>query len=257
MSNYIRAVAATVSFACLSACSGGGTADSGASITPQTLDDDTADRTTLAITAPQLVTPVRAATFVDSVGVNTHWNYPVYSRSFAYLKGLLVAGGIRHIRDGFSTNPAQTPAYIANLRSLQSSGIRATMSTLMNMSVNTIAQNVQALPGFVEAIEAPNEYDFSGDPLWAVHLASYQQALYRGVKANSRLTALPVIGPAFGWASSYAQLGNISPYMDQGNMHNYFSGFNPGTLGYGGGGFGSVYGTIKYNIGAAAQASGT
>jgi hypothetical protein len=228
----------------------------GASIGSSAITATTNITTHSPIVLPSMAV-TRASTFVNSIGVNTHFNYPIYSSSFATVKSLLVASGIRHIRDGFVSNPASAYVYFGYLQQLQSSGIHATMETSMNMSASTILANVTAVPNFTEAIEAPNEYDLSGDGNWATNLTNYQQTLYSGVKATAGISSLPVIGPALTSPAAYGQVGNLSAYMDQGNMHDYFSGYNPGTGGYGGGGFGSVYGTIAYNLGAAAQTSGS
>lgn len=209
-----------------------------------------------AIVLPS-VAAVSASAFTNSIGVNTHFNYPEYNNSFATVQSLLVASGIRHIRDGFVDNPASAAVYFGYLQQLQSNGIRATMSTSLNLPASTILANVQAVPNFTEAIEAPNEYDLSGDPNWLTNLAAYQRQLYAGVKSTPGISSIPVIGPALTSAEAYARLGDLSSYMDQGNMHDYFAGYNPGTAGYGGGGFGSVYGTIRYNQGEAAQVSGS
>jgi len=227
-----------------------------ATINGTTISASASISTHSAIVLPT-VTAVSAKTFVNSIGVNTHVNYPAYANAFPTFASLLTASGIRHIRDGFVSNPASAFVYFGYLQQLQSNGIRATMETSINMPTSTILANTQAVPNFTEAIEGPNEYDISGDPNWATNLASYQQTLYAGVKSTSGLSSLPVIGPALTSAASYATVGNLSAYMDEGNMHDYFAGYNPGTTGYGGGGFGSVYGTIAYNQGEAAQTSGT
>lgn len=190
MFNRFRAVSVTVSFACLSACTNGASS-AGSSVVPQTIQADSIARAAVRGTLQN--TPVTSASaFANSVGVNTHWNYPAYSNAFATTSGLLLSLGVRHIRDGFVSNPASAAVYFGYLQRLQSSGVHATMLTSMNMPLTTIAQNVQAVPNFTEAIEAPNEYDWSGDPSWAAHIAAYQQTLYQGVKANTQLASLNV-----------------------------------------------------------------
>jgi hypothetical protein len=203
---HLHALVFSIPIVLLSACSAGsGNGSSGTSMVPQVKQSQS------LITLPTM-TPVSANTFVDSIGVNTHFNYPAYNTTFATVEALLVSSGIRHIRDGFVTNPASAFVYFGYLQQLQSNGIHATMETSINMSPATILANTQAVPNFTEAIEGPNEYNISGDPAWATNLAAYQQTLYNGVKATPGLSSLPVIGPALTSAQAYAQVGNLSAY---------------------------------------------
>jgi hypothetical protein len=197
-----------------------------------------------------------ANAFIDSIGVNIHVTFPSYAQSLPTVISLLKASGIRHIREGLVSNPSLAGSYFNTLNQLASYGIHGTMITSMQMPLNTIIANTQAIPNFTEAIEAPNEYDESGSSTWAADLAAYQRSLYTSLK-TSALSALPVIGPSLTSPQAYAQLGDLSAYMDQGNMHDYLAGFNPGNVGYGAAGFGSAYGSIQYNMGASAQSSGT
>jgi hypothetical protein len=45
---------------------------------------------------------------------------------------------------------------------------------------------------------------------------------------------LDVLGPALTQVSSYSRLGDVSPYVDFGNVHAYWGGRNPETGGWGG-----------------------
>jgi hypothetical protein len=267
---YISALFSIFPILLLEACSASSGAGNGGGLLPLSTESVT---TTASISGKPVVASAKIGTgalvtlpslqavgakaFIDSIGVNTHFNYPAYHTSFAKVESLLAASGIRHIRDGFVTNPSSAYIYYGYLQQVAASGIHGTMLTTMNMPIATILANVQAVPNFTEAIEPPNEYDLSGDLNWAANLAAYQQTLYTGVKSTSGLSLFPVLGPALTMPASYAAAGNLSASMDQGNMHDYFAGYNPGTTGYGGGGFGSVYGTIAYNLGEAAQTDGT
>jgi hypothetical protein len=241
-----------VYFLCLllAACGGaGGSTAIGGGLIPQKIAREA------QYTLPSLQA-VDANAFIDSIGVNTHVNAPAYHTSFAKVESLLNASGIRHIRDSFVTNPNSAYVYYGYLQQLAASGIRGTMITGINMPIETISANVQAVPSFTEAIEPPNEYDLSGDANWAPHLAAYQKKLYNSVKSTHGLSSLPVIGPALTSVSAYAAVGDLSAYMDQGNMHDYFAGYNPGTIGYGSVAFGSLYGSIPFNLGEVAQTDG-
>ena len=237
----------------------GGTITSQASIVASVANSTITTSTNLItqgnITLPNEPT-VAASIFTNSIGVNTHFEYPSYINAESSIIPLLTASGIKHIRDRFDSNPPNAP-YFNTLQQLENAGIHGTLLTQINMPVSTILANVNGVPGFAEAIEAPNEYNLSGDPNWAANLAAYQQTLYTGVKATPQLANLTVIGPSLTFAYAYANVGDLSSYLDAGNTHYYFGGYNPGTGPYGGPGFGTAYGTILYSMRAAAQTSGS
>lgn len=67
------------------------------------------------------------------------------------------------------------------------------------------------------------------------------------------------MGPSLTSDAAYGAVGDLSAYMDYGNMHNYFAGFNPGTHGWGGpdtDGY-CCYGSINYNLNITRQMSGS
>jgi hypothetical protein len=183
-------------------------------------------------------TPRAADAFVDSVGVNTHFDYAggPYDVSYPTVSALLHGLGIRHIRDTMALSAWQP--YFTRLSQLQTYGIHGDMITGMNEPISQLAAFVAAVPGVVESVEAPNEYDRSSDPNWAADLAVYQQTLYAGVKSTPGLSSLPVIGPSLA-SFNYAVIGNLSAYADDGNLHDYFGSGNPGQTGTG-------YGSIPY-----------
>jgi len=71
-------------------------------------------------------------------------------------------------------------------------------------------------------------------------LRAYQQRLYEAVKGNASTRRISVIGPSFTSGAAYAHVGDLSASVDYGNMHNYYAGRNPGTDGWGAGGYGSI-----------------
>jgi len=200
---------------------------------------------------------VAARAFVDSVGVNIHLhnNGTPYYDDFPTVKQRLLAAHIRHVRDGMIDTTWQ-PFY-DRLNDLGAVGIHSTLVTNVKESVATIIGYPKRVAASIEAIEGPNEYDRSGDPNWPSTLVSFTRSLYSGVKANAATVRLPVIGPSLTSAAAFGAVGDLSGSMDQGNTHDYFAGFNPGTRGYGDPGFGSVYGSIAYARNIAAQTSRT
>jgi hypothetical protein len=171
-----------------------------------------------------------ARTFGDSVGVNTHlsWNDTSYG-NFATIESRLRELGVRHIRDGL----CPTCTYqVASLNRLAAAGIKANIiaGTLrggdaeMRATLTGIRDKVRSA---VASIEAPNEPNLTGDPDWVRHARAYQQRLYMSVKADPALAHLPVLGPAVGWPATPGDLGDLSSYLDRGNLHPYPGGNPP------------------------------
>jgi hypothetical protein len=105
--------------------------------------------------------------------------------------------------------------------------------------------------GALEAVEGPNEFDLSGGTDWADRLRAYQRSLYQSVKASSK--PVPVLAPSLTHATSYDKLGDMSAYCDFGNTHPYPGGRNPGTSGWGDGG----YGSLSWNVANARKVCAT
>jgi len=81
--------------------------------------------------------------------------------------------------------------------------------------------------------------------------------IYRAIKSNAATAHLPVLAPSFGSYTSFAMLGNISQYVNAGNLHNYYGGYNPGTSGWGATGLGGNYGSLSFAVAHAQLVSGT
>jgi hypothetical protein len=79
----------------------------------------------------------------------------------------------------------------------------------------------------VIAITSVNEPDISGDPNWIQDTRTFQQALWARVKGDPALAHLPVIGPSLVHRGSRAALGDLSSYLDRGNLHPYPGGTPP------------------------------
>jgi hypothetical protein len=188
-------------------------------------------------------TPVRADSVADSVGVDIHLHYDntVYN-NFSLIQTLLTDLGVRHTRDGLiDTNWLQ---YYQRHVALGRQGIKCLFITSPNQSSALITSWPSRVPGAFEGYEAPNEYDLSGDPHWAATLNAFVRRLYSAVKSDPTTSKFPVTGPSLTQSRSYAQVAGLEQYFDFSNMHNYFGGRNPGTPGWGDGG----YGSITYNI---------
>jgi hypothetical protein len=166
----------------------------------------------------------------DSVGVNVFlaWIDTAYG-DFPTVQSRLRELGVRYIRDGL----CPTCSYnVTRLNQLSALGIKANIlvGTLaggdaqMNATLNGIRDKVR---GAVISIEAPNEPNLTGDPLWIQHAREYQQRLYARVNGDPALAHIPVLSPAVGYPATTNQLGDLTAWADKGNFHPYPSGFLP------------------------------
>lgn len=188
-------------------------------------------------------TPVSADSIADSVGVNIHLHYQntVYG-NFPLIQSLLTDLGVRHTRDGL--NDTNWQQYYQRHIALGRLGIKCLFITSPKESNELLTSWPSRVPGAFEGYEAPNEYDLSRDPNWAATLKAFVARLYGAVKGDPTTSKFPVVGPSLTQPSSYTQVTGLEQYFDLSNMHNYFGGRNPGTPGWGDGG----YGSIAYNI---------
>jgi hypothetical protein len=242
----------------LGGCAGGGRGS--ASVLPSTRLSTAAQqpptRGTASLSAAQTEVPSQADGFVDSIGVNIHLSYygTPYGDNFSLILQRLKALGVRHVRDGIAVGQNNLCSEYAQLAA---AGIHDESLTTVNNGSNDLASWANCVGSDLEAFEAPNEYDIShgSDTNWAATLRAYQSTLYQWVKAN--IPAITVVGPSLTSESAYAAVGDLSNVEDYGNVHDYFSGRNPGTSGWGGTDAFGTYGAESYDIAIAKQATMT
>jgi len=194
-----------------------------------------------ASAAAKAETAQSAGRFVDSIGMNVHLSYT----NTAYgnvpeLSRIVKDLGVRHLRDGITTGDA-APCRIA--RELGERGVRFDYITRPGIGRDALTAWARCVGPVLEAYEGPNEYDISHprqDTNWVTTLQSYQQELYSSVKGTPALAKLAVIGPSATTEQAYRSIGDLSAFMDYGNIHNYFAGRNPETGGWGDNGYGSI-----------------
>jgi hypothetical protein len=188
--------------------------------------------------APAHAVPERAKgadDFVESIGVNVHlgFSHTVYAQHDV-IQDKLVELGLRHIRDGVGGG---RPDVYRTMRALASRGIKVTFvvgDPLMRYGSGSLDEQLalvknELLPA-VEALEGPNEYNGNArdlDPNWAATLRDYQTRLYEQVKADGSLSKLPVLAPSLVGAEAHDTLGDLSRFLDYGNMHTYPGGAAP------------------------------
>jgi hypothetical protein len=189
-------------------------------------------------------TALPAAKLTDSIGINVHLSYDAYTAHPAQLRSRLLEAGIRHIRTG-AFLPAPNDD-IERIAALGRDGIRTDLIVDIHTPEDVLQRYLNLAPA-VEVVEGPNEYNNSGDSQWVTHVRAFQERLYSEAHAHH----LPVVGPSVTSVEAFQQLGDLHYAMDYGNTHNYFAGYNPGTIGWGGGFQGSLYGSLGYNLAAA------
>jgi hypothetical protein len=203
-------------------------------------------------------TPRQSDAFVDTIGVNTHFHYQgtPYATNFPTIESLLIASGIRHIREGLYEPTWLT--YYSELNALAAAGVHS----LINAPLGTSQSDLATLPAkyyaqSAEAFEGPNEPDLIGGPTWAAQTQAFQKLLYTTLKSNPATSAMPVYAPPMGTPGDENLVGNLSAYVDDGNIHDYFRQYNPGNAGYGSIGPYGYYGSLAFFENAAALISGT
>ena len=171
------------------------------------------------------------ASFVNSVGVNTHEGYTntPYANSNQVIADLNYLG-INRVRDGVAIAPWQAKGITA----LAAAGIKVDFVINAVGSSVDVAGNVAALdafeklyPGSITSVEGPNEVGlapvpFNGGTSLDDEIA-LQSALYHAVHDDAALAGIPVLNLTLGTptTAAYAQLGDMSGVADMGNAHIY------------------------------------
>jgi hypothetical protein len=205
--------------------------------------------TTLAQTPTTSAIAKEADRFVDTIGVNSHMYYTdtVYNNFDTIVKPRLWELGIRHVREGAYTSGWFYTTYYQRCKNLAQMGIRFNLVMLNQAQGSSWVPSTdftkldtiyQACGQGVASFEGSNEPDLFGPmfgaPDWIAPNRTGQQQLYSAVKSSPTLAHLPVISPSVtSWGAAIA-MGNLSSYLDNGNMHNYFAGRHPETSGWGG-----------------------
>jgi hypothetical protein len=180
-------------------------------------------------------TPAQADALVDSIGVNVHLGFlGTPYQNFALVQNALQTLGVRHVRDALEALPSTWPGFFTEHNQLGQMGIKTSFLTTVGQSPALWQSYPAQMASCFEGYENPNEYDNNGIANWAGPLTQAVKQLSTVARNGAMTPAYPVYGPSLVNQSSYATLGNLNPYIDYGNLHNYPGGQNPGTLGWGG-----------------------
>jgi hypothetical protein len=186
-------------------------------------------RAAMPAVAPSAVVAEPAASadsMVNSVGVNTHlW----YSRRVYYLQfSTLILPrmkelGVAHIRDHLAP---PNDDKVGRMRQLFSLGIRASLIIdPRKMSAAQAAAYTRQWGPVVEAVEGPNEPDNIkpevADPAWAPRMRQFIVDLHDAFRRDSSLRGVAILAPSFLKKETAGRIGDISPWIDFGNVHPY------------------------------------
>ncbi len=186
--------------------------------------------------------PTSAFSLLNMEGVVTHSSYgSTPYGNFAQTEQLLGELGVRHVRDTLAYGSfGLQPGQVGYFNALHTEGIGVDLILSPSASTSDLSARVAAvgssLSSDVDAIEAPNELDGSGQSNWAAQDIAYQKALYPAVRSTPSLGSVPVVGPSLNDALALADgdqdflaLGDLSASLDIGNIHVYPGGRVPTT----------------------------
>jgi hypothetical protein len=158
-------------------------------------------------------TPAQADAFVDSIGMDTHFDFHGAPWPNPTVFNLLVASGIRHVRD-------DSTKYDWNAH-----GMTHYHGFYHTDSDQFIAQIPQADTA-LSFVEPDNEGDCSDGSGWVSILRQFQPRLWNLAKsspsyARAPHAPLPVLGPSLCnmFKGAPQALGDLSAYLDYGNAH--------------------------------------
>ncbi len=175
----------------------------------------------------ELIPASSAGAFVDSVGINVHFNYygSIYTNRTPLVLARLKQLGITHLRDAlcWQGNTPENTYYILH-RQLGALGYKTDYIAYIHQPAIQLA-TYPSLVNDMEAIEPANEYDISGDPNWVATITAQQSELYSTLRAVAPKVA--VLAPSLAYPFNAPQLGNVSHISEAGNLHGYFGGNNP------------------------------
>lgn len=169
-----------------------------------------------------------AASFIDSIGVNTHIGYATYPyNDTAKVKDSLQKLGIRNFRDGDYVND---PKVQAKFKTLFDAGAKSTIITSLDNLDQQIALIKSYPKGSVAAVEGINEPDcFTAKQRsdWAQAAQEHQKNMWNKLNSDPALSHIDVLGTSFCRAATYKTMGDLSAHFEYNNFHPYPGGNPP------------------------------
>jgi hypothetical protein len=187
---------------------------------------------------PQRDTPHQVREFVDSMGVAAHLNYfdTAYG-NFPLVQQRLKELGIRHVRDGAQLiSPDYDRRLYDSWIGLADVGVHIDLVLDPRESLKQITpqklKTIDSLSGggVIESLEGPNELDISGIPNWPSAARDYQKLIWSVASNTPGFKNIPVYGPSMAQAANASRMGDLSPYVTEGNLHPYPGGNLPSII---------------------------
>ena len=176
------------------------------------------------------VTPIRAADFIATLGVNAHLNDPNSSYATSDVLGQLTYLGINNVRTSDYSN-TQLPRYLA----LGAAGIKFDAITVIapQNPINLASEiaDLNQIAPYLRSVEGPNE--INTDPVsyngltGAAAADAFQADLYNAVKADPALAGVQVLPFSLSVGGSLTGYGTVNAYASEANVHGYASGGVP------------------------------
>ena len=172
------------------------------------------------------VRAVAAEDFIQSIGVATHFTYgdTAYG-NYPLLAQRLRESGIKHVRDGWGTGSAHASSFVRD--TLGPMGVKITMvfDPLNNATALQHKEMVksQLLP-VIAGVESLNEWDVRGGAGWADYARNWTITMSNTYRSDPVTAGIPLIGPSMAHTlndANHAAMGDLSPYVDYGNTHDY------------------------------------
>jgi len=188
-----------------------------------------------------------ADSFVDSIGVNTHWDYTdeVYYTNYTAVKNALIALGVRHVRSGLN----------GRQQDLAASGIKSLVGVYPNDAggptwtsgniTGTLIPQIKAVNSplnAIDGVEGPNEPDLFWPSMGFTYNGQgwsssggggatlFMKDLYTALKNDPQTASIPVVAMPLGGTYQPGQnplaSAGLAPYVDYGCFHPYPGG-NP------------------------------
>jgi hypothetical protein len=202
--------------------------------------------------ASAVETPTQADAFVNSAGLNIHLGESgtLYSTNVAAIVSLLQNSGIKHVRDAM--HPGEQ-SMCTQHRAIGAAGLGIDEIATYGVTMAQIEAWNSCVGPAIDAIEGANELDLSNLTTWASLDDAFQRSLDAAMTSTRPGTT--VIGPSVTTESAFTALGDLSGVENDGNVHAYFAGYNPGTSGWGATDSFGTYGSLAWNLAIAHQAS--
>ena len=173
-----------------------------------------------------------ASTFLDSIGVDSHFSYPNATESIFSQRAMnaLIGLNVWHIRDSAFTTDKSTFHIFTELAA---HGIKHSLGIPVHATAEQIREVGEAQYADIDFAEVGNEYDASGDPNWVDTIRHEQAIAYHAIKSDPSIGHIPVLSPSMNIQGNAKQLGNLSNIVDATNLHNGQCNFNPGSTVWG------------------------